>query len=63
MGVPKSRKSIRFTKYSLKSSPFNKILYRKKLNIFFEKDKLKKTRIFFLRKREDDSSIFYNAKS
>jgi len=59
MGVQKSRKSKRFTKFSIKKSCFPKVSTKKNLLLLFEKDHFKKTRYFFLRKREDYTSFFY----
>jgi hypothetical protein len=60
MGVQKSRKSIRYTKYSLKLKKNFKELSHKTLKLILEKDHFKKTRFFFLRKREDGTSFFIN---
>jgi len=66
MGVQKSRKSIRFTKYSrLLVTPKNFMrlnIFKKKSFVRFilEKNDFKQTRLYFLKQRENDKPFFYN---
>ena len=63
MGVQKSKKAIRFSKYSLfktHKKNINKYLLTSKLRYVYKKNKHKKTNIFFLKKYENNKSVFFN---
>lgn len=62
MGVQKSRKSIKFTKFSiLKKYKMTKNNYtdKKQLIRVYDKDFFKKTRVFSLKKAETNVSTFF----
>jgi hypothetical protein len=61
MGVQKSRKSLKFTKYSLKKKIVNLSNFSKKKIIqkIILKFKFKKNDIFFLKKKETNLNLFY----
>ena len=63
MGVQKSKKSIKFTKYSLirnKKTPLNNIMTKKNKTNSLLKDNYKQTRIFYLINREAEYPIFFD---
>ncbi len=62
MGVQKSRKSIKFSKFSLSlklKKNINEYLTVNKINNIYKKNKYKKTNIFFLKKLENDKPVFF----
>jgi len=60
MGVQKSRRSLKHTKYSLKNNNDKNIfLTKKKINVFFKKNSYKKNKLFFLKKYENNYSLFF----
>jgi len=65
MGVQKSRKSIRFTKLSRVSFGKKKFdlqssLKKKKfVHFMLKKHEIKKTRVFYVKQRENENPLFY----
>jgi hypothetical protein len=60
MGVQKSRKSIRYTKYSLKKKNVLFLFFNKqKIKNILKKFIFKKKDIFFLKKRETQKELFF----
>lgn len=63
MGVQKSRKSLKFTKFSLhlenNLKTHKKNLSRKTIKNIFDKHFFKKTNIFSLRKLETKKTLFF----
>lgn len=63
MGVQKSRKSIKFTKFSLKQNKNTKKLTKIKnksvISKIINKHLFKKTNIFFLNKFETNKTLFF----
>ncbi len=61
MGVQKSRKSLKYTKYSLKKKLDKTLIFSKKKIIqkIFRKFKFKKSDLFFLKRKETNLALFY----
>ena len=60
MGVQKSRKSIKFTKYSLsKQHKITALFFKKNLTTIYLKHVFKKTNIFLLKRRETNATLFF----
>ena len=60
MGVQKSRKSIRYTKYSLQSLKLNnQIVDNKKFKKIVKKNNFHKNNLFFLKNRESNNYLFF----
>lgn len=63
MGVQKSRKSIKYTKYSrlIKiSHKDNTYKNKQKIQHVYSKDFFRKTNVFLLKKLENNKSLFFN---
>jgi hypothetical protein len=64
MGVQKSRKSIRFTKFSnvkVKFAFLTNLIAKNTLQHVYDRHEFKKTKIFTLRNRKNDKNIFFGA--